>query len=51
MKKLGLEAEGESCSCLGCLATLQGEVLIEDKSQKEETEAELDMDDMRKDLQ
>ena len=37
MKELGLEAN----PCFGCFATLQGEVLVEDEPQKDETEAKL----------
>ena len=48
VKKLGLEARRSSCYI--CFATLQGEVLIEYKPKKEETQAELKVYDMRNDL-
>jgi len=43
MKELGLEAN----SCSGCFATFQGEVLVEDESQKDETEAKLSINYVR----
>jgi len=43
VKELGLEAN----SCFRCLNALQGEVLVEDIPQKDETEAELCINEMK----